>query len=46
MFVVPRNTEHKPFAAEECSVLLVEPAGTVNTGDAPGDKTAEGDVWI
>src|SRR5215213_10142261 len=32
MFVVPRGTEHKPFAARECAILLVEPAGTVNTG--------------
>lgn len=33
--VVPRGVEHKPVAEEECSVLLIEPAGTLNTGDAP-----------
>ena len=46
MFVVPRGTAHKPFAEQECQVMLVEPAGTVNTGDAGGDLTAKGDVWI
>lgn len=30
--VVPRGVEHRPVADEECSVLLFEPAGTVNTG--------------
>ena len=34
LLVVPRGVEHKPFAAKECSVLLVERAGTVSTGDA------------
>jgi hypothetical protein len=37
---------HKPYAAEECHVLLVEPRGVVNTGDAEGELTAENDVWI
>jgi mannose-6-phosphate isomerase-like protein (cupin superfamily) len=46
MFVVPRGIEHKPYAASECKVLLVEPAGTVNTGDSGGELTAENDVWI
>ena len=46
MFVVPKGTEHKPFAEHECSILLVEPLGTVNTGDAGGDMTAPSDVWI
>ena len=46
MFVVPKGVEHKPVAAAECHVLLVEPRGVVNTGDAGGAKTAEQDVWI
>lgn len=46
MYVVPKGIEHKPYAREECSVLLVEPAGTVNTGDAGGDLTAPADQWI
>lgn len=46
MFVVPRGKEHKPFAARECKIMLIEPAGTVNTGEAGGDLTAANDVWI
>lgn len=46
MFVVPKGVEHKPFANEECHVLLVEPRGVVNTGDAGGELTAENDVWV
>ena len=40
MFVVPRGVEHCPRADEEAHVLLIEPRGTVNTGDAGGDLTA------
>ncbi len=43
MFVVPKGIEHKPWAEKECHVLLVEPAGTVNIGDAGGDLTADND---
>ena len=44
--VVPRGVEHRPFAETACSVLLVEPRGVVNTGDAGGAMTAANDVWI
>jgi mannose-6-phosphate isomerase-like protein (cupin superfamily) len=40
LFVVPRGVEHCPKADEEAHVLLIEPAGTVNTGDAGGPLTA------
>ncbi|MCY3879897.1 MAG: cupin domain-containing protein [Rhodobacteraceae bacterium] len=46
MFVVPKEARHKPFAKEECHVLLVEPRGVVNTGSSGGKLTAENDVWI
>jgi len=46
MFVVPKGVEHKPFAVHECSLLLVEPAGTINTGNAGGTLTAPDAVWI
>ncbi|MDA3810443.1 MAG: cupin domain-containing protein [Spirochaetaceae bacterium] len=46
MFVVPKGNEHKPYAEHQCKVLLIEPAGTVNTGESGGDLTAPGDVWI
>jgi mannose-6-phosphate isomerase-like protein (cupin superfamily) len=34
MYVVPKGVEHKPVADEETHVLLIEPMGTPNTGDA------------
>jgi len=46
MVVVPRGVEHRPFAAQECQILLVEPAGTINTGEAGGALTAEDNVWV
>lgn len=39
LFVVPRGVEHRPRADEEAHVLLIEPRGTVNTGDAGGALT-------
>ena len=45
MYVVPKGVEHKPFAAEECSLLLIEPAGTVNTGDTGGERKAQAE-WV
>ena len=41
LFVVPRGIEHCPRADEEAAILLIEPVGTVNTGDAGGPLTAE-----
>ncbi|GAB5495829.1 MAG: cupin domain-containing protein [Phycisphaerales bacterium] len=38
LIVVPRGVEHRPVAEEECSIMLFEPAGVVNTGDAVGSK--------
>ena len=37
--IVPRGVEHRPVADEEVSVLLFEPAGTLNTGNITGDRT-------
>ena len=38
--IVPRGTEHRPGADEECHVLLVEPSSVVNTGDGEAtDRT-------
>lgn len=44
--VVPQGVEHKPLAHEECHVLIIEPAGVINTGAAAGDMTAPNDQWI
>ena len=47
MFVVPKGVEHKPIAEHECHILLIEPAGLVNTGNAKDSTlTAPNDVWI
>ncbi len=37
--IVPRGTEHRPWADNECHVLLFEPVGTLNTGNVRSDKT-------
>lgn len=39
--IVPKGTEHRPVADEEVSVMLFEPATTLNTGDTGGDLTRE-----
>ena len=46
MCVVPKGVEHCPIAEKECSILLIEPAGTVNTGDAGGERTKTEEEWI
>jgi mannose-6-phosphate isomerase-like protein (cupin superfamily) len=45
LFVVPRGLEHRPHAAQECHILLIEPGGVVNTGSAGGEQTATPE-WI
>ena len=45
LYVVPRGVEHCPRAEEETHVLLIEPMGTPNTGDAGGERTAQ-EKWI
>jgi mannose-6-phosphate isomerase-like protein (cupin superfamily) len=40
VFVVPKGVEHRPVASGEVHAILIEPRGTVNTGDAGGDLTA------
>jgi len=39
LVIVPRGVEHRPFAAEECHVLLFEPASTLNTGNVEDSFT-------
>ncbi|MDX3925593.1 MAG: cupin domain-containing protein [Shinella sp.] len=46
MYVVPKGVEHKPFAAAEVKMLLIEPRGTLNTGQEGGERTAKNDIWI
>jgi mannose-6-phosphate isomerase-like protein (cupin superfamily) len=44
--VVPKGVDHKPFAEQECQILMIEPAGTVNTGESGGDLTVQEVPWI
>jgi len=46
MLVVPRGVEHKPYAEDECEIMIVEPKGVVNTGSSKSDLTSENDIWI
>jgi mannose-6-phosphate isomerase-like protein (cupin superfamily) len=46
LFVVPKGVEHKPYAAKEVKLMLIEPRGVLNTGDAGGERTARNDVWV
>lgn len=41
LFIVPRGVEHKPVAASETHVLLLEPSATLNTGNVRNDLTIE-----
>lgn len=44
--IVPRGVEHQPVAMEEVELVLLEPAGTVNTGSAGGERTVAELEWI
>lgn len=44
--IVPRGVEHMPVADEEVHVLLFEPKGTLNTGNAQDDRTVSAPEWL
>ena len=46
MFIVPQGMDHKPCAEKECKILVIEPRGVVNTGDAGGKYTITEELWI
>lgn len=41
VYVVPAGVEHCPKAEVETAIMMIEPKGTTNTGDQPGERTAE-----
>jgi mannose-6-phosphate isomerase-like protein (cupin superfamily) len=45
-FVVARGTKHCPVAEDECQVMLIEPASTLNTGSVRDKRTVENPEWI
>ena len=46
LYVVPKGVQHRPIAKNECHVLLIEPRGVINTGEATSELRAENDQWI
>lgn len=46
MLMVPRGVEHRPVSPDGCRVLLVEPAGTLNTGSTVTDRTVADPAWV
>jgi mannose-6-phosphate isomerase-like protein (cupin superfamily) len=46
LFVVPRGVEHQPVADGEAQVLLLEPKGTLNTGNVRNQRTSPDPDWI
>lgn len=46
ILVIPKGMRHRPHAAYEAKVLLLEPPGVVNIGDAKSELTAPQDAWI
>lgn len=46
MYVIPKGVEHKPYAKSEAKVLIIEPRGVLNTGEAVSALTAQTDAWI
>jgi mannose-6-phosphate isomerase-like protein (cupin superfamily) len=46
LIVVPKGVEHKPICKTECTVMLIEPKGTVNTGSTGGQLNDTELEWI
>ena len=46
LFVVPAGVRHRPVAASEAKVLLLEPADVVNTGDAVSTELTADVEWL
>lgn len=46
LYIVPRGVEHKPYAKDECHIMLIEPKGIVNTGNTSSELTSNNDIWI
>ena len=44
--MVPKGVRHKPSAENECKIMLVEPKGVINTGEAESNLRAPNDEWV
>lgn len=41
IIIIPKGVEHKPEAVEEVHIILIDPKGTINTGDVKSDLTSK-----
>jgi len=39
MIVIPKGIEHRPYAPDECWIMLIEPGSTQHTGDVESELT-------
>jgi mannose-6-phosphate isomerase-like protein (cupin superfamily) len=46
LIVVPKGVEHRPVCESECTIMLIEPGTTLNTGNAGGPLTDTTLEWI
>jgi mannose-6-phosphate isomerase-like protein (cupin superfamily) len=46
LIVVPKAVEHRPICETECTIMLIEPKGTLNTGNAGGPLTDTQLEWV
>lgn len=46
MLVIPKGAAHKPSSMHACRMMVVQPAGTLNTENTCGDRTVEIPTWI
>ena len=46
LYIVPKGVEHKPFAENECHIMLIEPKGIINTGEKSTKLTSKNDIWV
>ena len=46
LYIVPKGVEHKPYAENECHIMLIEPKGIINTGDKSTRLTSKNDIWV
>lgn len=45
-FIMPKGTDHLPYADREAHVLLFEPKEVLNTGNAASEKKDENPEWL
>ena len=46
LYIVPKGVEHKPYAENECHIMLIEPKGIINTGNKSTKLTSKNDIWV